>query len=194
MRCWPVWRRAKCSARRSKVISAPAGDSEETQRPPHPRPRPLEIAEGNAMELLDCGFPPLADVIVTDQPDKAFAGVNWATRRRRAAAGRAWNARICSASTARSSSARARRGEERRQRCSDSIVGNPCNTNCLVASSKAAVFRRALDGDDAPGPQPRRVGPGTKGGGPQRGGDVHDHLGEPQQHAVPRLHQCENQR
>ena len=47
--------------------------------PPNPAARqPLDVAEGNAMELLDCGFPTLADVVVTDDPNKGFAGVNWA--------------------------------------------------------------------------------------------------------------------
>src|SRR5436190_6412660 len=47
--------------------------------PPNPTARqPLDIAEGNAMELLDCGYPTLADVVVTDDPNMAFAGVNWA--------------------------------------------------------------------------------------------------------------------
>ena len=47
--------------------------------PPNPSARqPMDIAEGNAMELLDCGFSTLADVIVTDDANKAFDGVNWA--------------------------------------------------------------------------------------------------------------------
>src|SRR5207249_6937847 len=34
--------------------------------------------EGVAMELDDCSFPCLQEVIVTDDPNKAFNGVNWA--------------------------------------------------------------------------------------------------------------------
>src|SRR5207244_12637055 len=34
--------------------------------------------EGVAMELDDCSFPTLEDIIITDDPNKAFAGVNWA--------------------------------------------------------------------------------------------------------------------
>src|SRR5215472_9522161 len=40
--------------------------------------QPLDMAEGTALELLDCGFPTLADVVVTDDLNKAFAGCNWA--------------------------------------------------------------------------------------------------------------------
>src|SRR5471030_2142153 len=46
--------------------------------PPNPSARqPLDIAEGNAMELLDCGFKTLRDVVVTDDANKAFKDVNW---------------------------------------------------------------------------------------------------------------------
>src|SRR5260370_26521189 len=42
-------------------------------QPPSPTARqPLDVAEGNAMELLDCGFATLRDVVVTDAPNGAF--------------------------------------------------------------------------------------------------------------------------
>ena len=34
--------------------------------------------EGVAMELDDCSFPTLQDIVVTDDPNKAFDGCNWA--------------------------------------------------------------------------------------------------------------------
>ena len=42
------------------------------------RPQAMDILEGVAMELDDCGFPTLQDVVVTDDPNKAFDGCNWA--------------------------------------------------------------------------------------------------------------------
>ena len=54
--------------------------------------------------------------------------------------------------------------------------------------------RRALDGDDAARPQPRRRGPGEEGRRRQRGRHLRDHLGQPLEHAVPRLHQRQDQR
>jgi malate dehydrogenase len=94
----------------------------------------LTALEGVAMELEDCGFPTLKDVIVTDDANKAFAEVNWAL--------------IVGA-------APRKQGMERKDllgmngkifvgqgqalaknAASDVrilIVGNPCNTNCLVA-------------------------------------------------------------
>jgi malate dehydrogenase len=98
--------------------------------------QPLEIAEGNAMELLDCGFPTLADVIVTDDPNHAFAGANWAIlvgafprgpgMERKDLLG--INGKIF-VGQGKALAANA---------ASDVhilVVGNPCNTNCLVAYS-----------------------------------------------------------
>jgi malate dehydrogenase len=101
---------------------------------PSPSARqPLDIAEGNAMELLDCGFQTLADVIVTDDPNKGFAGVNWALLVGAAPRGPGMerkdllglNGKIF-VSQGKALAANA---------ASDVrvlIVGNPCNTNCLV--------------------------------------------------------------
>src|SRR5438270_10716317 len=41
-------------------------------------PQALAGLEGVAMELADCSFPTLQEVIVTDNPDRAFQGCNWA--------------------------------------------------------------------------------------------------------------------
>src|SRR5947209_3216023 len=41
-------------------------------------PPALGSLEGVAMELNDCSFPTLQDVVVTDDPNKAFRDCNWA--------------------------------------------------------------------------------------------------------------------
>ncbi|MFO7634653.1 MAG: hypothetical protein R6W76_19040 [Caldilinea sp.] len=38
----------------------------------------LKALEGVAMELDDCAFPLLADMVLSDDPNVAFAGANWA--------------------------------------------------------------------------------------------------------------------
>jgi malate dehydrogenase len=106
-------------------------------QPPSPTARqPLDIAEGNAMELLDCGFPALADVIVTDDANKAFAGANWAIlvgafprgpgMERKDLLG--INGKIFVG-----------QGKALAKNAASDVrvlvVGNPCNTNCLVAYS-----------------------------------------------------------
>lgn len=99
-------------------------------------PQAMQTLEGTAMELDDCGSPALADVITTDDPNRAFAGCNWAIlvgafprkqgmerkdlleknggifvgQGKAIAANAASDVRIV-------------------------VVGNPCNTNCLVAYS-----------------------------------------------------------
>jgi malate dehydrogenase len=97
-------------------------------------PQALPALEGVVMELDDCNFPTLQDVVVTDDANKAFAGVNWA---------------LLVGSFPR------KQGMERQEllgingkifvgqgkalaanAASDVrilVVGNPCNTNCLVA-------------------------------------------------------------
>jgi malate dehydrogenase len=94
----------------------------------------LQALEGVVMELEDCGFPTLKDVVFTDDANKAFNGVNYALL---------------------VGAAPRKQGMERKDllglngkifvgqgqalaknAASDVrilIVGNPCNTNCLVA-------------------------------------------------------------
>jgi malate dehydrogenase len=96
----------------------------------------LQALEGVAMELEDCGFPTLHEVVTTDDPNRAFKDVNYA---------------LLVGSSPR------KQGQERKDllningkifvgqgqaiaknAASDvriHVVGNPCNTNCLVAYS-----------------------------------------------------------
>jgi malate dehydrogenase len=99
-------------------------------------PKAMQALEGVALELNDCAFPTLEDIVLTDDAGKAFRDCNWALlvgafprgpgmerkdllgkngeifvgQGRALAAGAAKDVRIL-------------------------IVGNPCNTNCLVAYS-----------------------------------------------------------
>src|SRR5438270_3676381 len=41
-------------------------------------PQALGTLEGVALELDDCSFPTLQDMVLTDDPNKAFAGCSWA--------------------------------------------------------------------------------------------------------------------
>jgi malate dehydrogenase len=97
-------------------------------------PDMLSKVEGVAMELEDCGFPTLQEVVATDDPAKAFDGVNWALlvgaaprkqgMERKDLLG--MNGRIFVG-----------QGKAIAQNAATDvrvlIVGNPCNTNCLVA-------------------------------------------------------------
>jgi malate dehydrogenase len=98
----------------------------------------LPALEGVAMELEDCAFPLLRSMVRTSSADEAFAGVNWALLvgavPRKAGMERkdllAINGGIFSAqgkAIARNAAADVR----------TLVVGNPCNTNCLIAAANA---------------------------------------------------------
>lgn len=97
-------------------------------------PQAMQAVEGVAMELEDCGFPTLAQVDVSDDPRHAFDGVNWAL--------------LVGAAPRKQGMERkdllglngqifVGQGQALAQRAAKDvrilIVGNPCNTNCLVA-------------------------------------------------------------
>lgn len=105
----------------------------------------LEVAlpslEGVAMELEDCAFPLLRRVVRTADSAEAFDGANWALLvgavPRKAGMERkdllGINAGIFGA-----------QGRALAANAADDlhvlVVGNPCNTNCLIASSSAPRF------------------------------------------------------
>jgi malate dehydrogenase len=92
--------------------------------------------EGVAMELEDCGFPTLQDIILTDDANKAFAGVNWALlvgsfprkqgMERKELLG--INGKIF---VGQGKALAANAAKDVRIL----VVGNPCNTNCYTAYS-----------------------------------------------------------
>ena len=101
-------------------------------------PQAVKAAEGTAMELDDCAFPLLAGVEITDDPNVAFDGVN---------VGLLVGARPRTKGMERGDLLEANGGifkpqGEALNAHADSdvkilVVGNPANTNCLIASSHA---------------------------------------------------------
>lgn len=94
----------------------------------------LTALEGVAMELEDCGFPTLKEVTVTDDANKAFTGVNWALL-----VGAAPRKQGMERKDLLGMNGKIFVGQGQalaKNAASDVrilIVGNPCNTNCLVA-------------------------------------------------------------
>jgi len=101
-------------------------------------PDALRAVEGTAMELVDCAFPLLSGIEVSDDPNKAFDGANVAVL---------VGARPRSKGMERSDLLEANGGIFKPQgkalndhAASDIkvlVVGNPANTNCLIAKSNA---------------------------------------------------------
>ena len=106
-------------------------------------PAAVKAAEGTAMELEDCAFPLLASVDITDDPASAFAGVNLALL---------VGARPRGPGMERSDLLEANGGIFKPQgealaahAAADVrvlVVGNPANTNALIAMSHAAGVPR----------------------------------------------------
>jgi malate dehydrogenase len=101
-------------------------------------PDALKAAEGTAMELDDCAFPLLHGIDITDDPNEAFDGANVALL---------VGARPRSKGMERADLLEANggifkpQGEALNSHAADDIkvlvVGNPANTNCLIAKSHA---------------------------------------------------------
>src|SRR5437667_1535319 len=97
-------------------------------------PQAMPPLEGVAMELDDCSFATLQDIVLTDDPTKAFRDVNWALlvgsfprkqgMERKDLLG--INGKIF---VGQGKALAANAAADVRVL----VVGNPCNTNCLVA-------------------------------------------------------------
>jgi len=102
-------------------------------------PQAMNSLKGVVMELDDCAFPLLRKVIATDDPNKAFEGVDWAllvgARPRSKGMERAdllkFNAEIFSIQ----GKSLDKWGKKDQTRVA--VVGNPANTNALIASRNA---------------------------------------------------------
>jgi malate dehydrogenase len=98
----------------------------------------MKALEGVAMELDDCAFPLLHDTVLTHKPEKAFDGASWVllvgALPRKAGMERSdlLNANAGIFGPQGKAIAASAAGDVRIL-----VVGNPCNTNCLIARSNA---------------------------------------------------------
>jgi malate dehydrogenase len=98
----------------------------------------MPALEGVAMELDDCSFPTLQDMVLTDDPNKAFKDCNWALlvgsfprkqgMERKELLGINGKIFVGQGKALAASAAKDVR---------ILVVGNPCNTNCLVCYNNA---------------------------------------------------------
>ena len=104
-------------------------------------PPALDALKGVAMELQDCAFPLLDNVIVTSNPDEAFSGSSFCllvgSKPRGPGMERSDllqdNGKIFVGQGKSISSNAA-------DDCRIVVVGNPCNTNCMIAASQSDRF------------------------------------------------------
>ena len=159
-------------------------------------PDAVKAAEGTAMELDDCAFPLLAAIDIHDDPKKAFDGAN---------VGLLVGARPRTKGMERADLLEANggifkpQGEAIAAGAADDVkvlvVGNPANTNALIAQQqRRRRARRALHRDDAPGPEPGDDPAGQEGRRAGRRGHQPRRLGQPLAHDVPRRVQRQGRR
>lgn len=101
-------------------------------------PPAMNALEGVAMELNDCAFPLLQDMVLTDDADKAFDGANWALLVGARPRGKGMERKdLLSAN----GPIFVGQGQAINNSAASDIrvlvVGNPANTNCLIAMNNA---------------------------------------------------------
>jgi malate dehydrogenase len=100
-------------------------------------PAALKALEGVVMELDDCAFPLLENVVITDSPEVAFDGVNWAllvgSKPRSKGMERGDLIRENGPIFVGQGNALNRAAADARVL----VVGNPANTNCLIAMNNS---------------------------------------------------------
>jgi len=103
-----------------------------------PLPEAQKKLEGTAMEVADCGFKTLAGITCTADPNEAFDGASWAllvgSKPRGPGMARADLIRENGPIFVGQGQALQRGASDLRVL----VVGNPCNTNCLIAASNCA--------------------------------------------------------
>ncbi|MCP3672807.1 MAG: malate dehydrogenase [Gammaproteobacteria bacterium] len=102
-------------------------------------PQVMDKLEGVAMELTDCAFPTLAEIKMFDNADEAFDGINQAflvgSRPRGPGMERAELIKVNGPIFVGQGKALNRAADD--VRCM--VVGNPANTNCLIAMNNSDV-------------------------------------------------------
>ncbi|MEM7307245.1 MAG: malate dehydrogenase [Planctomycetota bacterium] len=108
-----------------------------------PAEKPMQALSGVAMELDDCAFPLLQDMVLTSDPAEGFKDVNWAllVGSKPRGPGMERNDLIKENGPIFTGQGRAINDHA----ASDvrvAVVGNPCNTNCLIAMHSAPDLPR----------------------------------------------------
>lgn len=98
----------------------------------------LSALQGVAMELDDCAFPLLADMVLTDDANRAFQDANWALLVGARPRGKGMERKdLLNANAAIFSVQGKAINAHAASDIRVLVVGNPANTNCLIAKSNA---------------------------------------------------------
>ena len=103
----------------------------------------MKTLEGVAMELSDCAFPLLHDMVLTDDANVAFDGTNWALLVGAKPRGKGMERKDLILDNG---PIFVTQGKALNEKVADDVriivIGNPANTNCLIASSNAPNIPR----------------------------------------------------
>ncbi len=103
----------------------------------------LGALEGVVMELRDCAFPLLHDIVVTDRAEEAFAGADYALLVGARPRGPGMERKDLLSANAAIFSVQGKALNDHASRdVRVLVVGNPANTNALIASSNAPALDR----------------------------------------------------
>ncbi len=97
----------------------------------------LPALEGVVMELNDCAFPLLDSIVVTDNPETAFDGVNWALLVGSKPRGKGMERGDLIRTNGPIFTAQGNALQKGADDIRIAVVGNPANTNCLIAMHNA---------------------------------------------------------
>lgn len=103
-----------------------------------PNEKAMKALEGVAMELDDCAFPLLESMVLTDDPNTAFKGVNWALLVGSKPRGPGMERADLLKDNGKIFVGQGKSIDENAaDDCRVVVVGNPANTNCMIAASQA---------------------------------------------------------
>ncbi|MCK9590032.1 MAG: malate dehydrogenase [Terrimicrobiaceae bacterium] len=103
-----------------------------------PVEKAMKALEGVAMELEDCAFPLLRGLVLTDDPKVAFADANWSLLVGAKPRGPGMERADLLKDNGKIFTAQGKIIDEvAAENARVAVVGNPANTNCMIAASKA---------------------------------------------------------
>ena len=112
-------------------------------------PPAVRAAEGTAMELDDCAFPLLQGISISDDPKQAFEGVNIALLVGARPRGPGMERKDLLEANAQIFSVQGKAMNDHASRdIRVLVVGNPANTNALIALNKKAYALAEIDKSD----------------------------------------------
>ena len=102
----------------------------------------MKALEGVAMELTDCAYPLLDGVDMTDDPEVAFDGANWALLVGAKPRGKGMERADLLQDNGKIFVGQGKALQKAADDIQVLVVGNPCNTNCLIAMHNAPGIPR----------------------------------------------------